>query len=439
MPATNGSRHAKRCAWTANPTDKVSKVMTQTSLLAIENFDLPEDALPRGFRFAATKAGLKASGNPDFAVAVADQSASAAAMFTANRVQAAPLAVGKRHLAKSNGKVRVVAVNAGNANCATGEIGLAACKTVCAAAAQAFGAAEHEVFPSSTGIIGVPLPAEKLTTALPEIERNLAASTTRFNEFAHAILTTDTRPKMAAARLDIDGKAVRIAGVCKGAGMIFPQLVPHATMLVYIFTDAAIAPLALDSLLRESVETSFNRISIDGDTSTNDTVLLLASGASGATVDANHAAFRTALSEVCTSLARQIVDDGEGVTHVVELQIEGAVSNADALKVAKAIAHSPLVKTAWAGCDPNWGRLMAATGYSGAEVEPSRIAIWFGDQQICVNGGRVADFDEQRAHAYLKNREFTIRIALGMGSGACKFWTTDLTAEYVHINADYST
>jgi glutamate N-acetyltransferase / amino-acid N-acetyltransferase len=406
--------------------------MIQTSLL-------PEDALPRGFRFAAVKSGLKRSGNLDFAVAVADKPASAAAMFTANRVKAAPLTVGARHLARSGGRVRVVVVNAGNANCATGEIGIAACERVCAAAAKTFGAEGHEVFPSSTGIIGVPLPAEKLVAALPEIERTLAADAAHFSEFARAIMTTDTRPKAAHAWVDMNGTRVRIAGVCKGAGMIHPQLVPHATMLVYIFTDAEIAPADLDVLLREAVEPSFNRISIDGDTSTNDTVLLLASGASGATVDAHHPAFRVALEDVCLSLAKQIVADAEGVTHVVELQIEGAASDADALKVAKAIAHSPLVKTAWAGSDPNWGRLMAATGYSGAEIDPERIAIWLGEQQICENGGRVADFDEKRAHAYLKNPEFTVRIELGMGNGKCRFWTCDLTAEYVRINADYST
>src|SRR6185312_15068747 len=408
--------------------------MTQTSPLPVQ-----EDALPRGFRFAAVKAGIKPSGKPDFAVAVADKPASAAALFTANKVKAAPLTVGAQHLTRSGGQVRVVAVNAGNANCATGEAGIAACRAVCAAAAKIFGVAEHEVFPSSTGIIGVPLPAEKLINALPEIERTLAADSEHFNAFSRAILTTDTRPKIAAASIEINGKTVRIAGVCKGAGMIYPQLVPHATMLVYIFTDAAIAPPDLTTMLRDAVEVSFNRISIDGDTSTNDTVLLLASGASGASVKAGNTAFIAALEEICTSLAKQIVADGEGVTHVIELQIEGAASDSDALKVARAIAHSPLVKTAWAGSDPNWGRLMAATGYSGAEVDPARIAIWFGDQQICVNGGRVPGFDEPRAHAYLQNREFTIRIALGLGKGHCRFWTTDLTTEYVHINADYST
>lgn len=407
----------------------------------IQNSLLLEDALPRGFRFAAVKAGLKASGNLDFAVAVAvaDSSASAAAMFTANLVKAAPITIGAKHLAASGGRVRVLAINAGNANCATGEIGLTACKTVCAAAAAAFRSPETEVFPSSTGIIGVPLPAEKLVAALPAVERTLAASAEQFSAFARAIMTTDTRPKVAHAQLLIGGKTIRIAGVCKGAGMIHPQLVPHATMLVYLFTDAAIFPSDLDAMLRDAVEISFNRISIDGDTSTNDTVLLLASGASGVTLKVGDAVFTAALKEVCTSLAKQIVDDGEGVTHVVELQIEGAASDADALKVAKAIAHSPLVKTAWAGCDPNWGRLMAATGYSGAAVEPARIAIWLGDQPICINGGRVPDFDENRAHACLKNRAFTIRINLGIGNGQCRFWTTDLTAEYIRINADYST
>src|SRR5271155_3891388 len=400
---------------------------------------VPSEALPLGFRFAAVKAGIKPSGKADFAVAVADATASAAAMFTGNRVVAAPIIVGRKHLVRSGGRVRVVAVNAGNANCATGQIGIDACQLVCSAAAETFHCEGHEVFPSSTGIIGVPLPAEKPIAALPEVATSLGATPEHFSQFARAIMTTDTKPKVAHVSLTVDGKIVRIAGVCKGAGMIHPQLVPHATMLVYLFTDAVIEPASLDSFLQQSAEVSFNRISIDGDTSTNDTVLLLASGASGARVDAANAAFLKALTEVCTSLAKQIVDDGEGVTHVVELQIEGAATDRDALKVAKAIAHSPLVKTAWAGCDPNWGRLMAAAGYSGAAIDPERISIWFGEQPICRNGGRVPDFDEAAAHAYLKLREFTVHMDLGIGNGKCRFWTTDLTAEYVHINADYST
>jgi glutamate N-acetyltransferase/amino-acid N-acetyltransferase len=231
---------------------------------------------------------------------------------------------------------------------------------------------------------------------------------------------------------------VRIAGVCKGSGMIHPQLVPHATMLVYILTDAQVEPAALDAYLRQAIEVSFNRISVDGDTSTNDTVLLLASGASGAAIDANHEGFSAALTQVCTSLARQVVADGEGITHVVELRIEGAATDADALKVAKAIAHSPLVKTAWAGCDPNWGRLVAAIGYSGADIDPNRIDIDFGDLPICRNGGRAAEFNESAAHDYIAQPEFSITIRLNTGTGSCVFWTTDLTVEYIHINADYS-
>ncbi len=224
--------------------------------------------------------------------------------------------------------------------------------------------------------------------------------------------------------------------------MIHPRVVPavpHATMLVYLFTDAAVEPSALNGFLQAAADSSFNRISIDGDTSTNDTVLLLASGASGAKVDPQDAPFRAALTEVCTSLAKQIVADGEGVGHVVELQIEGAPSDADALTVAKSIAHSMLVKTAWAGSDPNWGRLMAAVGYSGVAVDPEKIAIWFGPLPICVNGGRAPEYDEHAAHNYLEQREYSIRIALGIGSGRCRFWTADLTSEYVRINAEYST
>ena len=401
--------------------------------------EISQFLIPRGFRFGATKAGLKASRRTDFALIVADGPASAAAAFTANRVSAAPIAVDKQHLRATAGKVRVVAINAGNANCAAGQAGLDAANATCAAAAEVFSCAATEVFPSSTGIIGVPLPAEKIVAVLPRLATQLGAESDHFQQVAQAILTTDTVEKTAFARVEIDGREVRIAGLCKGSGMIHPQLVPHATMLVYILTDAAAEPAVLDGYLRQAIELSFNRISVDGDTSTNDTVLLLASGASGAAVAACNAIFANALKQVCTSLARQIVADGEGVTHVVELRIEGAASNADALKTAKAIAHSPLVKTAWAGSDPNWGRLMAAIGYSGAEIDPERIDIWFGDLRVCRSGGRAEEFDESAAHAYLQKAEFSIRIQLNQGDGSCVFWTTDLTAQYVHSNADYST
>jgi len=395
--------------------------------------------IPAGFRFGATRAGLKASGRPDFAVIVADAPASAAALFTANKIVAAPLVVDKANLRTTGGRVRVVAINAGNANCAAGQAGMDAAYATCAAAAEEFGCKAEEVFPSSTGIIGVPLPAEKLVSALPTLASALGAESEHFQQVAQAILTTDLVEKTAFARLTIEGRDVRIAALGKGSGMIHPRLLPHATMLVYILTDAEVEPALLQQMLNRAVEVSFNRISVDGDTSTNDTVLLLASGASGARVEAGNTAFEAALTQVATSLARQVVADGEGVQHVVELRINGASVDAEAVTVAKAIAHSPLVKTAWAGSDPNWGRLMAAIGNSGAQIDPERIDIWFGELRICRDGGRAAEMDVAAAHAYLQQPEFSITIELHQGEGACVFWTTDLTAQYVHINADYST
>jgi len=399
--------------------------------------------IPRGFRFGAIRAGVKASGRPDFSLIVADTPASAAAAFTANRVTAAPLIVDKLHLSATKSKVRVVAINAGNANCAAGQAGLNAAHATCDAAARIFACKPEEVFPSSTGIIGVPLPAEKLIDVMPALAASLGNESNHFLEVAQAILTTDTVQKTAFARIEVAGpdvaQEIRIAALGKGSGMIHPQLVPHATMLIYIMTDAAIEPSVLDGYLRPAIEISFNRISVDGDTSTNDTVLLLASGASGASIGPGNAAFASALNQVCTSMARQIVADGEGITHVVELRIDGAANDADALRVAKAIAHSPLVKTAWAGCDPNWGRLVAAIGYSGATIDPDRIDIWFGEHPICRDGGRAAEFDEATAHAYISQTEFAVSIQLHQGTGSCVFWTTDLTTEYIHINADYST
>jgi glutamate N-acetyltransferase/amino-acid N-acetyltransferase len=277
---------------------------------------------------------------------------------------------------------------------------------------------------------------------LPALAADVGDTPDHFASVAAAIMTTDTRPKTAHATVEIEGRQVRIAGLAKGAGMIHPQLAaaPHATMLAYLCTDVAADPTLLQRMLSDVAETSFNRISIDGDTSTNDTVLLLASGASGATLEEkNLKTFADALRGVCTSLAKQIVADAEGATHLVELNIRGAASDADALRVARAIAHSPLVKTAWAGNDPNWGRLIAAAGYSGAQVDPTRVTIHFGDLLICEHGGRAAAFDEAAAHRYLSQPEFSVHVDLGLGSGACRFWTCDLTRDYVSINADYST
>jgi glutamate N-acetyltransferase/amino-acid N-acetyltransferase len=399
--------------------------------------ELSTQLLPLGFRYGATTAGLKASGRPDLAMIVADASASAAAMFTANQVVAAPLVIDKQHLTATGGKVRAVVVNAGNANCANGEPGLEAARSVCEAAAKLLNCSAEEIFPASTGIIGVLLPAEKIVAALPTIK--IGRHPDYFSALAQAILTTDTIEKTAFARFEQNGKMVHIAAACKGSGMIHPRLVPHATMLVYILTDADITPRVLNGYLQGAVNKSFNRISVDGDTSTNDTVLLLASGASGVTIDAGNADFAQALEQVTISLARQIVGDGEGISHVIELLIEGAASDEDALLVAKSIAHSPLVKTAWAGCDPNWGRLMAAVGYSNAKLRPEAIAIYFGELEICRDGGRSPLFDMEKAHEYLQQDEYSIRIDLKVGTGSCRFWTTDLTVEYIHINADYST
>ena len=399
-------------------------------------------SLPRGFLWGAVRAGIKASGRADLSAIIAPQAATAAALFTTNKIQAAPLIIDRRHLAASPGRIHAVLINAGNANCATGEPGITAAEQCCDAAAEVFGCSAQAVFPSSTGIIGVPLPVEKVRAALPALREAVGDTTDHFASVAAAIMTTDTCPKTAHATVEIDGRPVRLAGLAKGAGMIHPQLAaaPHATMLVYLCTDASAEPALLQRLLAEAAETSFNRISIDGDTSTNDTVLLLASGASAATLaDANSTAFAAALSEVCTSLAKQIVADAEGATHLVELNIRGAASNEDALRIAKAIAHSPLVKTAWAGSDPNWGRLIAATGYSGAEVDPARITIRLGDHLICEHGGRAAAFDEAAAHRYLSQPEFSVHIELGLASGICRFWSCDLTREYVSINAYYYT
>lgn len=406
--------------------------------------DLSQLIIPRGFRFGAIKAGVKASGRPDFSLIVADAPSSTAAAFTSNRVIAAPLIVDKQHLSATGGKVQVVAINAGNANCAAGQAGLDAANATCDAAASVFSCRPEEVFPSSTGVIGVPLPAHKLIAVMPTLAASLGSESDHFLQVAQAILTTDTVEKTAFARIEIPGPdgepaEIRIAALGKGSGMIHPQLVPHATMLIYILTDAAIDPAVLDSYLRPAVEVSFNRISVDGDTSTNDTVLLLASGASGASIGPGNTAFASALTQVCTSMARQVVADGEGLTHVVELRIDGAASDADALRVAKAIAHSPLVKTAWAGNDPNWGRLVAAIGYSGAQIDPNRIDISFGELPICRDGGRAPGFDEAKAHGYVSQAEFSVSIHLNQGAGSCVFWTTDLTHEYIHINADYST
>jgi glutamate N-acetyltransferase / amino-acid N-acetyltransferase len=393
--------------------------------------------LPLGFSFSAVAAGLKVSGRPDLALAEATDGATAAALFTKNRVVAAPVEVGRAGLLSNGGRVRAVVVNSGNANCATGRAGIQACERVCREAGRLLGVPAAEIFPSSTGIIGVPLPAEKIHAKLPELIAARSANERGVLAFAHAIMTTDTRAKIASARLRIGSKDVTVLGIAKGAGMIHPQL---ATMLVYLFTDVATSPRGLRALLREACDQSLNCMSIDGDTSTNDTVLLLASGASGARVrdSGTRRKLSVALAGVCQSLAEQIVSDGEGVQHVIRLFVEQARSREEALIVARTIAHSMLVKTAWAGADPNWGRILAAVGRCGLPIDPTRVQIFIGRQKVCRNGIACA-FSERQAHRDLAQLSCDVRVRLGRGQHSVRFLTTDLTAEYVRINADYST
>jgi glutamate N-acetyltransferase / amino-acid N-acetyltransferase len=393
--------------------------------------------VPKGFSFGAVAAGIKVSGRPDLALVHATEGANAAALFTTNRVVAAPVEVGREALHSSKGHVRAIVVNSGNANCATGSQGVRACVRVCREAASLFGAPASEIFPSSTGIIGVQLPDEKIRANLPELVTALSSNERGVLAFAHAIMTTDTRPKIASMQFKTASGQVTVLGVAKGAGMIHPQL---ATMLVYLFTDVAASSRELQSLLREACDDCLNCMSIDGDTSTNDTVLLLASGAKGILVKetSTRKKFAAALGAVCESLAEQIISDGEGVQHVIRLFVEQARSREEALQVARTISHSLLVKTAWAGADPNWGRILAAVGRCGIPIDPSRVQIFIGAQKVC-NNGVAYEFDEKQAHRSLAKPVCDIRVQLGRGKQAVRFLTTDLTAEYVRINADYST
>ncbi len=391
--------------------------------------------IPKGFVFSAVKAGIKASGSLDLALAEAPLGASAAALFTKNLVVAAPVVVGREHLRQSRGRVRAVIVNAGNANCATGDHGYKAANEVCAALGESLSAAPEFIVPSSTGIIGVPLPTEKLVNAIPNLVAAKSGDESSIRDFSRAIMTTDTKAKFACVTFGKGNKQVTVLGVAKGSGMIHPNL---ATMLVYIFTDLEATSAQLKTALRQSCDISFNRITVDGDTSTNDTVLVMASGASGVKYSEASKKFRAALNDVCTSLSEQIVADGEGIKHVINLTVEGARTPADADKIARTIAHSMLCKTAWAGADPNWGRILAAAGRAGVAFDPSKASVFIAGQQVCRNGAAVA-FDASAAHNAMLEPKYDIRVVLGKGPGKARVLTTDLTAEYVHINADYST
>jgi len=398
-----------------------------------------EAALPHGFRFAATACGLKKTGALDLALLSSDVPASAAAVFTQNLVVAAPVIVSKQHLKVSKGRMRALIVNSGNANCATGTAGYAASVRTVQETALRLNCRPEEVFVCSTGLIGVLLPIEKVVRALPGITRNRRPSARSFAEFSLAICTTDTRPKTEDASFKMAGKRIHLIGCAKGAGMIHPNM---ATTLAFVATDANISPSLLQRTLRDVATRTFNAISIDGDTSTNDTLLVLANGAAGAPAikpgSSAHRAFSRTLEEVCHSLALQIVADGEGAQRVIEIEVRGAKTEAAAHRIAETIATSPLVKTAFAGGDPNWGRIYAAAGRSGVKFDPVRVSIQMAGIPA-LRRGQPLEFNERAASNRLLEKNVHIVVDLHAGRASARYWTCDFTAEYVRINASYRT
>ena len=390
--------------------------------------------LPLGYRYSSTFAGIRKQRQDDLALIVSDKPAPAAAVFTQNRVQAAPVRIARFHLTQSRGLVSAVLINAGNANCATltGDRVALAC---CEAAGKHLRVPAEQVFPASTGVIGVELDASLIINALPELVRRLAPN--RFDDAARAILTTDTVMKVAHQKITLRRRAVRIAGMTKGSGMIQPNM---ATTLGFVMTDAALAPPALASMLARAVKRSYNRISVDGDTSTNDTLLLLANGASGIQPNEKEIVkFEDALTALLEDLARQIVRDGEGARKLITIEVNGASSEDAAERIARAIANSPLVKTAIAGSDPNWGRILSAAGNSGVALDPAKVDILLQGVLVCQSGV-AADFSETEMKTKLDASECRIHVTLhGRGSSSARFWTCDLTEKYIEINASYRT
>lgn len=389
---------------------------------------------PLGYRYAATYAGLRKDSREDLGLIVSDQPASAAAVFTSNRVQAAPVRIARQHLRASRGRVSAILVNAGNANCATrnGEEAALAC---CRAVAKYLKVPVAQVLPASTGVIGVDLDANKVTEAVPNLFEDLIES--RFPDVAHAMMTTDTVPKMAYAEVPLKSGEVQIAGMTKGSGMIHPNL---ATTLGFVMTDAAISPIHLRQMLVRAVEHSYNRLSVDGDTSTNDIVVLLANGASNIRPsERERRSMEESLCLVMEDLAEQIARDGEGASKLITIRVVGAADEEAATKLARSIANSPLVKTAIAGSDPNWGRILSAAGNAGVEFDPSKVDIYLQGVPVCV-GGLGADFSEPELKTRLNDKECLIRFELkGDGKGETRFWTCDFTDGYIRINASYRT
>ena len=385
-----------------------------------------------GFSFGVGAAGVKAGapGRTDVALIVSDRPCAAAGIFTTNEVIAAPCVVTRRHLER--GRIRAIVVNSGNANACTGDEGERNAVAMASAAAKKVGCDPHEVAVASTGVIGVPLPIDRIAAAVSAM--NVRAGD--WGEVAKAIMTTDTKPKMKTVGLPLRAGTVHLRGIAKGAGMIHPNM---ATMLAFVMTDANVEAGALREIVPYAAETSFNAISIDGDTSTNDTLLVLANGATGITPSGEDlSAFRGAVRELCESLAREIVADGEGVTRVFEVMVRGAASEDDAKRAARTITTSNLVKTAIHGADPNWGRILAAAGRSGARVDATRATVRIGEVVVFESGSPRA-FDPERVRRIFGQPQIWIDVELGLGKGKAHAWGTDLSEEYVRINADYTT
>jgi glutamate N-acetyltransferase/amino-acid N-acetyltransferase len=389
--------------------------------------------LPKGFLASGIRSGIRKK-RPDLALIVAENGATAAAVFTQNRFKAAPVVLSQAALRKSGGQVRAVVVNAGCANAVTGKPGMDAAKRVRTRAAQLLDCPEEQIFLCSTGVIGEVLPDAKIRTALPDAVTRLSAG--GLDAASHAILTTDVGPKTASVTFDWHGKRARLVGFAKGAGMIHPNM---ATMLGFLMTDIPAAPEALKASLKKCVDTTFNAISVDGDTSTNDTVLLMASGTTGGPSlgsSADSSAFDAALMEICRKLAWMIVRDGEGATRVLEVQVRGAKNLADAKLAAHAVSTSPLVKTAIHGGDPNWGRIIAAVGRSGARFSTTKVSLTLAGVSL-LSGGTPVAFNEKDVAKRLQRELINLSIDLGAGEATTSMMTCDFGHDYVALNADY--
>ena len=391
-------------------------------------------ALPNvaGVRFGTLAAGIKYPNRPDVMLAELAPGTSIAGVFTQSATRSAAVLDCQKKLGLPAAEGAAILVNSGNANAFTGHRGMASVAALSKALADQLELSESRVFTASTGVIGEPLPHEKISTRMPELISDLDAEGIAMA--ARAIMTTDTYPKGASAQVETSSGPVNIVGIAKGSGMIAPDM---ATMLAYIFTDAQIEQVELQGLLSSLNEVTFNAITVDSDTSTSDTLILAATGASGHRVSAQNAAFVEGLHQVMRDLAHQVVRDGEGARKFVEVRLTAAASDQDAKQHAKAIANSPLVKTALAGEDPNWGRIVMALGKSGAAAERDLIKIWLGDILVAEQGWVAASYSEEQGAAYMKNAELVSAADLGMGSGAATVWTCDLTHDYISINADY--